>query len=77
MTLRSMLTLVQCCGLTLSPVCWVVPEQVAAENEAEHEDKEANAQDTDVDVERQVEELLRCHLAAEVGGAQANFTQMP
>lgn len=44
----------------------VVPEHVAAEDEAEHEDKEADAQDDDVYVERQVEELLRGHLAVGV-----------
>ena len=37
---------------------YFVPEQVAAEDEAEHEYEEANAQDDDVDIERQVEELF-------------------
>lgn len=38
--------------------CCVVPEQVAAEDETEHEDEEADAEDDDVDVERQMEDLL-------------------
>lgn len=41
-----------------------VPEQVAAEDQAEHEDEEADAQDDDVDVYRQVEDGFRCHCAA-------------
>lgn len=58
---------------TLSPQS----EEIAAEDEAEHEDKEADAQDDDVDVERQVEELLGCHLAVEFGVLQSNVTQTP
>lgn len=46
--------------------CCLVPEQVAAEGEAEHEDEKTNAQGDDVDVEGQVEELFRCHLAVGV-----------
>lgn len=44
--------------MQVSIVRYFVPEQVAAEDEAEHEDEEADAQDDDVDVERQVEELF-------------------
>lgn len=43
----------------------LLPGHVAAEQEAEHEDEEAHAQDDDVDVEGQVEELLRRHAAGE------------
>lgn len=35
-----------------------LPEQVAAEDEAEGENDEADAQDDDVNVERQVDERL-------------------
>lgn len=38
--------------------CYFIPEQVATEEEAEHEDEEADAQDDDVNVERQVKELF-------------------
>lgn len=55
----------------------LVPEQVAAEDEAEHEDEEANAQDDDVDVEGQVEEHFRCHSAVGVGVLQSKVTQAP
>lgn len=55
----------------------LVPEQVAAKDEAEHEDEEANAQDDDIDVERQVEELFRCHLAVGVDVLQSKVTQTP
>lgn len=54
-----------------------VPKQVAAEDEAEHEDEEANAQDDDIDVERQVEELFGCHLAVGVDVLQSKVTQTP
>ena len=40
-----------------------IPEQVAAEDEAEHEDEEADAQDDDVDVEWQAVEVLHRHVA--------------
>lgn len=57
--------------------CCRVPEQVAAEDEAEHEDEEADAQDDDVDVEWQLEDLLRCHLAVGVNVLQCKVTQTP
>ena len=69
-----------CSSLTL-PQPWLsvclVPEEVAAEDEAEHDDEEANAQDDDVEVERQVEELLGRHLAVEFGVLQSKVTQTP
>lgn len=63
--------------LQLSRVCCVVPEQVAAEDEAEHEDEGADAQDDDIDIEWQVEELFRCHLAVGVDVLQSKVTQTP
>lgn len=55
-------------------ICCHVPEQVAAQDEAEHEDEEANAQDDDVDFERQMEELLRRHPAVRVSVLQHKVT---
>lgn len=49
-------------------------EQVAAEDEGEHEDEEADAQDDDIDIERQVEELLRCHFAVGIEVLQITLT---
>lgn len=36
-----------------------LPEKVAAEDEAEHEDKEADAQHNDIDIERKVIDVRR------------------
>lgn len=36
-----------------------LPEKVAAEDEAEHEDKEADAQHNDIDIERKVVDVRR------------------
>lgn len=63
MIFRDMLILVQYSSL--------VPEQVAAEDKAEREDEEADAQDDYIDVEWQLEELFRCHLAAGFDVTQA------
>lgn len=67
MIFRDMLILVQYSSL--------VPEQVAAEDKAEREDEEADAQDDYIDVEWQLEELFRCHLAAGFDVTQAPWEE--
>lgn len=54
-----------------------VPEQVAAEDEAEHEGEEADAQDDDVNIKRQVEETFACHVAVRDEFLQFKVTQTP
>ena len=43
-----------------------IPEHVAADDEAEHEDEEGYAQENDIDVEGQVIEVFCSHVAFEV-----------
>ena len=43
-----------------------IPEHVAADDEAEHEDEEGYAQDKDIDVDGQVVEVFCSHVAFEV-----------
>lgn len=46
--------------------CYVnvyAPEQVATEDDTEHKDEQADAQHDDVDVERQIVQLFRRHIA--------------
>lgn len=43
---------------------WVLePEQVATEDDTEHEDEQADAQHDNVDVERQMVQIFRRHIA--------------
>lgn len=47
----------------MNNACALVPEQVATEDDAEHKYEQANAQHDDIDVERQMVQLLRRHIA--------------
>lgn len=51
-----------------------LPEKVAAEDEAEHEDKEANAQHNDIDIEREVVDVRR-HAAVVFRALRTQTTQ--
>lgn len=44
-------------------VCMLAPEQVATEDDTEHKDEQANAQHDDIDVERQMVQIFRRHIA--------------
>lgn len=44
-------------------VCMLAPEQVAAEDDTEHKDEQANAQHDDIDVEWQTVQLIGRHIA--------------
>lgn len=41
----------------------LAPEQVATEDDTEHKDEQANAQHDDIDVERQMVQIFRRHIA--------------
>lgn len=47
----------------MNNACALVPEQVATEDDTEHKYEQANAQHDDIDVERQMVQLLRRHIA--------------
>lgn len=53
------------------------PDKIAAEDEAEHEDEDARAEDDHVDVERQVLETDGWHGAGLVGTNQSQATETP
>lgn len=53
------------------------PDEIAAEDEAEHEDKDACTKDDHVDVERKVLETDGWHRAGLVGANQSQATETP
>lgn len=53
------------------------PDKIAAEDEAEHEDKDACAEDDHVDVQREVLETDGWHGAGLVGAYQSQATETP
>lgn len=54
-----------------------VPDKIAAEDKAEHEDKNARAEDNHIDVERKVLETDGWHGAGLVGANQSQATETP
>lgn len=54
---------------------FVIPKEIATEDETEHEDEQANSQNDDIDVEGEVVDLFRRHLAVGVGTQQSYTTQ--
>lgn len=54
-----------------------VPDKIAAEDKAEHEDKNARAEDDHIDVERKVLETDGWHGAGLVGANQSQATETP